>query len=123
VVRRLTASLMLLACLFGMVQPALACVSRSDCCTSGCSARTQPGLAAAAALDDCCVIQAAVGASVSLAPQSRHGLNVTGGSPAFIAPAADLQPRPPRNLAAPPLATGSPTDQSFTYLRTGRLRL
>jgi hypothetical protein len=122
VFRRLGASLMLLACLLGMVQPALACVPRSDCCTSGCSARTQPGLAESA-LDDCCAIQAAVGASVSPAPHPRHGLNVTGGSPAFIAPAADLQPRPPRNLGAPPLTTRSPTDQSLTYLRTGRLRL
>lgn len=120
-VRRLAASLMLLACLLGMVQPALACVS-SDCCTSGCSAQTQPGLPEAA-LDDCCAVQAAVGASVSLAPQSRHGLNVTGGSPAFIAPAADLQPRSPRNLAVPALTTRFPTDQSLTYLRTGRLRL
>lgn len=121
-VRRLAASLMLLACLLGIVQPALACVSRPDCCSSGCSTQAQPGLANAA-LDDCCGIQPAVGASVSLAPQPRHALNVAGGSPTPAAPVVDLQPRPQQTILAPPSATRPPTDQSLTYLRTARLRL
>ena len=122
VVRRLAASLMLLACFLGIVQPALACVSRPDCCSSGCSTQAQPGLADAA-LDDCCAIQAAVGASVSLAPQPRHALGVVGGSPTPVAPVVDLQLRPQRDIPARPSATRYPTDQSLTYLRTARLRL
>jgi hypothetical protein len=122
VVRRLIASIVLVACLLGIVQPAFACVSPPDCCLSDCAGRMPPG-SGWVGRDDCCAIRAAVAAWVSLAPQSRQPLDVAGGSPAFIALAADLQPVPPRETPVPRPATGAATDQSLTYLRTARLRL
>jgi hypothetical protein len=122
VVRRLAASLMLLACLLGIVQPALACASPSDCCSSGCSGQMPTGSGLLVS-EDCCAIQGAVGASVSLAPQSRQPLDVAGGSPALTTLAARLQPLPSRALPAPRPGAAPASDQSLTYLRTARLRL
>jgi len=121
VIRRLAASLMLLACLLGIVQPALACASSSDCCSSGCSGQMPTGSGLLGS-EDCCAIQGAVGASVSLAPQYRQPLDVAGGSPAFTTLAARLQPLSTALPAARPGAA-SASDQSLTYLRTARLRL
>ena len=122
VVRRLIASIVLVACLLGIVQPAFACVAPSDCCLSDCAGQVPPG-SGWAGKDDCCAIRAAVAGWVSLAPQSRHTLEGAGGSSAFIASAVDLQPVPPRATPVPRPATGAATDQSLTYLRTARLRL
>jgi hypothetical protein len=122
VVRRLIASIVLVACLLGIVQPAFACVSPSDCCLSDCDGQLPPG-SGRVGRDDCCAIRAAVAGWVSLAPQSRQTLDVGGGSPAFIALAADLQPEPPCKTPVPRPAIGAATDQSLTYLRTARLRL
>ena len=121
-IRRLAASLLVLVCLFGAVQPALACVSPSDCCPAGCSGLTQPA-ADWIGMSDCCALQAPIGASVSLAPQTRHALNVAGGSPAFTAPAGPLQLVATREIGAARAETASRTNQSLTYLRTARLRL
>ena len=122
VVRRLIASIVLVACLLGIIQPALACVSVSDCCISDCDGQMSPGSGRVRG-DDCCATQAAAAARVSLAPQSRQTLDVAGGSPAFIASSVDLQPVPPRAAPVPRPATGAATDQSLIYLRTARLRL
>jgi hypothetical protein len=122
VVRRLIASIVLVACLLGIVQPAFACVSHSDCCLSDCDGQMPPG-SGWDGKDDCCAIRAAVAACVSLAPPSRHTLDGTGGSPAIIGSAADLQPVPPCETPVPRPAIGVATDLSLTYLLTARLRL
>jgi hypothetical protein len=122
VARRLIASIVLVACLLGIVQPAFACVSPSDCCLLDCDGQISPG-SGWDGKDDCCAIRAAVAAWVSLVPQPRQTLNGAGGSPAYIPLAADLQPAPPRETPVPRPATGIASDQSLTYLRTARLRL
>jgi hypothetical protein len=121
--RRLVAALMLLVCLFGIIQPALACVPPTDCCSSGCNTQPQPG-AVWVELTGCCAFQAPAATPLSVAPQSRQLLNVTGGSPALITLADD----PLRLVLAPEIraaraAITSGADQSLTYLRTARLRL
>ena len=122
VVRRLIASIVLVACLLGIVQPAFACVSPSNCCLSDCDGQMPPG-SGWDGKDDCCAIRAAVTASVSLAPQLRQKLDGAGGSPASITVAADPQPAPPRETPVPRPSTGAAIDQSLTYLHTARLRL
>lgn len=120
-VRRLTVSLMLLTCLLGMIQPALACVAPTDCCSTGCGRPMHPG-AGWVETSDCCAT-AAVVSSVSITAQARHALDPASGSPAVTAGPADLQlARYPNVLARLP-ATQSPVDQSHIYLRTARLRL
>ena len=122
VVRRLIASIVLVACLLGIVQPAFACVSPASCCLSECDGQRSPA-SGWVGTDACCAIGDAVVASVSLAPQSRQTIDVAGSSPAFIVLPADLQLVPPRETTVPRLATGAATDQSLTYLLTARLRL
>ena len=122
-VRRLAAVLMLLACFLGTVQPAFACVSRSDCCPSGCSDQASfgPGWVQ---WSDCCAVQAPVGTSISTAPHSRQALNVAVGSPALVTLADDpLRLVPVHEIRAGQAASTSRPDQSLTYLRTARLRL
>jgi len=123
VVRRLGASLMLLACLLGIVQPAFACALSADCCQSGCTEPKPPG-SGGVALEGCCVTQAAVGAPASLSPQARHALDGgADGSAAVIASADDFQAVPQREIGAARLAIRVATDKSLTYLLTARLRL
>ena len=121
--RRLVAALMLLVCLFGVIQPTLACVPPTDCCPSDCNTQPQPG-SVWDEMSGCCAIQAPVAASLSIAPQSRPALNVMGSSSALITLADD----PLRLVLAPGIraagvAIRSDTDRSLTYLRTARLRL
>jgi hypothetical protein len=113
---------MLLACLLGIVEPALACVSPSDCCSSGCNGQPQPG-SGGVRLEECCGLQATLGASLSIAPQTGQALNVAGGSPAFIALAGPVLLVPTREKLTAQAATTFRSDQSLTYLRTARLRL
>ena len=120
---RLIAVLMLLACLLGIVQPALACAPPSDCCSPGCAGQPLPG-SGWVEMSRCCAIQAPVAASFSIAPQSRQALNVTGGFPALITLADDpLRLVPTLDMRAGHAATTLRAGQSLTYLRTARLRL
>ena len=122
-VRRLATSLMLLACLFGIVRPALACASSANCCQFGCTEQTQLG-SGSAALEGCCVTQAAAGALPSSSPPARYALDAgAGGTAAVIASAEDFQILPRHEIGAARLAIRVATDQSFTYLLTARLRL
>ena len=122
-VRRLAVSLILLACILGVLEPAFACVSSSECCPDGCSGQTQQG-SGWVEMAGCCAIQAPVAASFSIAPQSREALNVTGSSPALVTLADDpLRLVPTREIRTAQAASTSRSDQSLTYLRTARLRL
>jgi len=121
--RRFVAALMLLVCLSGIIQPALSCVPPSDCCSSGCDTPSQPS-SGWVEVSRCCATQAPAATRLSIAPQSRQTLNVTGSSPALITLADD----PLRLVLAPEsrearAAITSGADQSRTYLRTARLRL
>ena len=120
-VRRLTVSLIVLACLLGMVQPALACVSQSDCCPAGCGQPTHRS-AAWVEISDCCAT-AAVNPSVSITAQQRHALDQTSGSPVLTAGPLDFQASAHPSVPPRLTANASALDQSHTYLRTARLRL
>jgi hypothetical protein len=106
VVRWFAASLVLLVCLFlagsGVLQPELPTVSCSDRLSGW-------------------VGMVGYGAIQDGVPASGQGLVDT--SPVVAVPAYDLQLEPRRAVAAQRSPTGSATDQSLTYLRTGRLRL
>jgi hypothetical protein len=121
VARRLTVSLTLLACLLGIVQPALACVSQSDCCQSGCGQPVHSG-AGWIEVVDCCVT-AAVGSSVSIAAQPRGVLQQASGFPALSVRLVDLQLSLDSTNSARAITTASAVNGSRTYLRTARLRL
>jgi hypothetical protein len=120
---RLVAALTLLACLLGIFQPALAYAPVSDCCSSDCNGQPQAG-SSWVEISGCCAIQAPAAASLSIAPQTRQALNITGGSPALITLADDpLRLVPAPEVQAAHAATRLDTGQSLIYLRTARLRL
>jgi hypothetical protein len=106
--RWLSASLMLVACL-------------SLACLSGVIGLTLPSVSDTSSswvsMGSCGAIQA----SASLAPQPSQGLGVANTSPAMMVPATDRQLAVVKAASRPP--TGSSADRSPTYLRTARLRL
>ena len=108
--RWLSASLMLvaclsLACLSGVTGLALPSVLRSD---------TSPGWVR---MGGCGAFQA----SASLSRRPPQGFGVANTSPAMMLPATDRQLAVA--MAASRSPTGSSADRSLTYLRTARLRL
>jgi len=128
VVRRLIASMALLACLVGTVQPVIACAScsvRTDCCPTGSPAggseqrhQTSPGAQAS----DCCALSAAITPSVSAVGARTPQGHASGSSAAIALPAVI---RAGQRLPEPPTSAAkiAPLDQTLTYLRTARLRL
>ena len=126
--RRLTASLVLLACLLGIVQPALACANaawRTDCCPGGSTGGTDqrmhppsPGMDA----HSCCTLRAAVTPS----PSTIRGRTDQGQASAPPA-AVDLPTMAPFGhllaLRAPVVQLPDHLNKSLTYLHTARLRL
>jgi hypothetical protein len=125
VVRRLFASMVLLACLLGIVQPALACAdcaSRTDCpagSTPGCDLPASP----CAQAISCCEMGATVAPSVSaIAARTTEGHELRS-SAASIPPTGLRVAQSLQQLRTPLTRVPDPTDQSQTYLRTARLRL
>jgi len=128
-VRRLIASLVLVACLLGIVQPALACAnsaSRTDCCPAGSPAgageqtcRASPSIEAYR----CCALGVTVTSSVS-AVRTRTAQGHASASAAVVAPptAVALGQHIPA-LRTPAARVPDHVDESLTYLRTARLRL
>ncbi len=124
-VRRLIASMVLLACLLGIVQPALACAdcaSRTDCpagSTAGCDLPASP----CAQAISCCEMGAAVAPSVSaIAARATQG-HEPESSAASIPPTGLRVGHSLEELRTPLARIPDPTNQSQTYLRTARLRL
>jgi hypothetical protein len=123
--RRFIATLLLLACLLGNVQAALACVPAGDCCPAGApnECDLQAGVTAAVSAQNCCVAGVPVTSSVSVAIQPRHIVAGAAGSPAAINLATEPESS---RLTRIPAGLGRsehfPND-SLTYLRTARLRL
>jgi hypothetical protein len=125
VVRRLIASMVLVACLLGIVQPALAytnCASRPDCCPAGCAEQlclASPCVQAGS----CCALRAASTPSVSaVRPRTAQG-HASGVSPAIALPAVAPIGQHPPELRTRPTQIPAHANQSLTYLRTARLRL
>jgi hypothetical protein len=129
VFRRLTASLLLVACLLGIVQPALACAnaaSRSDCCPAGSSGGSDQRIHPASPsidVDCCCALRAAVTPSAS-AIRGRTDQGHASGLPTAV----DLPTMAPLGqhvpaLNAPAVQVPDHLNQSLTFLRTARLRL
>ena len=128
-IRRLIASLVLVACLLGIVQPALACAnsaSRTDCCPAGSPAGAGEQMRPASASIEaygCCALRAAISPSVS-AVRARTAQGHASGSPAVVAlpTVVPLEQHVPA-LRTPVLRVPDHVDGSLTYLRTARLRL
>ena len=127
-VRRLIASLVLVACLLGIVPPALACAdgaSRTDCCPAGSPAgageqmcRASPSIEAYR----CCALGVTATSSVS-AVRTRTAQGHASASPT----ATDLPAVVPVTqhfaVPTPPTSIAYRASESLTYLRTARLRL
>lgn len=129
VFRRLIASLVIVASLLGIVQPALACancVSRTDCCPagspSGCSESGHQA-ASCAHTNSCCALSTTVAPSVLAVKARTPHAHVATSSAAIGLPTMfglGREPTEPRTLAA---RIPDPINESLTYLRTARLRL
>lgn len=122
-VRRLLAPLTLWICLLGMVQPALACALRADCCPKPSPAPyIQQTSAAAIADDDCCSARSTAASSPWVAAQPRKAPDQTASAPASFDFRDDtlLAQRPIQPASA---LTDYRGNESLTYLRTARLRL
>ena len=127
-VRRPFALLLLAACLMGIVQPALACAPRTDCCptgsTGGCAGQTcQP--ASWLGAHSRCATSAIAPSSASISARPHHPQTYTPGPPdtAHLG-AMDLLPRDRVGWTSPPCVIADTVfDESLTYLRTARLRL
>jgi hypothetical protein len=128
VFRRLIASMALLACLLGIVQPAIACAnctSRTDCCPfgspAGCSEQMHLASHCAQA-SNCCALSAAIAPSASpIGSRTSHGDST--GSFATALPAVVRVGQQLAELRALQALTPDPINESLTYLRTARLRL
>ena len=128
-VRRLIASMVLVACFLGIVQPALAyanCASRTDCCPAGSpvGCAEQMGLASPCVqADSCCALRAASTPSVSaVRPRTAQG-HTSGPSPAIVLPTVVPVGRHLPELRMPAAQIPDHVNESLTYLLTARLRL
>ena len=118
--RRLIISMTLVACLLGIVQPALAC----DCCPKG----SAPGCIEQSAAwginsNDCCAAAATLVSSPWVTAQTRHALDQATGSPGLFAAPANVPIAQQLLHRAPVRLGGYRNNESLTYLRTARLRL
>jgi hypothetical protein len=130
VIRRLFGSLVVLACLLGILQPAIACVAAcaadKDCCPAGSlagSGEQVHQLSLSAQLSSCCELRLAIATSVSAIGGRTEQGHGSGSSAAIALPTAIRVGRPPQELRAPAAQIPHPFDESLTYLRTARLRL
>ncbi len=124
-VRRLIASLTVWTCLFGMIQPALACAPGGDyCCPKGSPAGRidQATVPAAIAVDDSCCAPQAIKSSPCVAAQPRKA-DQGASPPASMGAPVDLLVAQLPTRAALLLRTDYRRNESLTYLRTARLRL
>jgi len=106
-----------------MVQPALACGLRADCCPKRFPAPyIQQTSAATIADDDCCSARSTAAPSPWVAAQPRTAPDQTASSPVSFGSAADtlIAQRPIQPASV--VLTDYRGNQSLTYLRTARLR-
>jgi hypothetical protein len=130
VVRRLFSSLVVLACLLGVLEPSIACAAAcntsSDCCPIGSPANGSPQLhqpALAVQAIGCCEANPAPSISVA-AIDARSDQGHACGPSAATAPSILIRvERPPQELTAAAAQIPARFDESETYLSTARLRL
>ena len=129
-VRRLFASLIVLACLLGILQPAIACAaacaSDTDCCPAGSPAVSGeqvhlPSLSVQAS--SCCELRAAIATSVSAIGSRTDQGHGSESSAAIALPTVFRVGRAAQELRAPAAQIPHHLDESLRYLRTARLRL
>jgi hypothetical protein len=128
-IRRLIASLVVVASLLGIVQPAIACancVSRTDCCPAGSSSgfsETGDQAAPCTEASGRCAFSTIVAPSV-LAVKARSTQGHVSAFPAAIAlPAMVGLGQQPEQQRVLPARVPDHVNDSLTYLRTARLRL
>jgi hypothetical protein len=120
-----------LGCLLGILQPALACAAAcaptTDCCPAGPQAGRGEQLherAFSVQSTGCCELRPTVATSVAVIGATRDQGHPTGSSAPIAPPPTPFQiGRPPHQLGAPAAQIPDYPDQSLTYLRTARLRL
>ena len=131
VMRRLFATLAFAAALFGVMQPALACV-RADCATDCCGTGSpaactdQAGFAATRIEPKgCCSARPAVTSSASVASRARQHAGHASGSLSPTMPPAFWTVRLPlaASTTLPQPRIARDRDESAIYLLTARLRL
>jgi hypothetical protein len=126
VFRRLIASILILACLLGTVQPAIACAnstSRTDCCPAGSPADTGHQAAPCAQAISCCALRPAIASSVSAIGARTSQDHGSVSSAAIALPVTVRVRHYLPELQTSPAQTPDPINESLTYLRTARLRL
>jgi hypothetical protein len=129
VFRRFVVSMVVLACLVGIVQPAIACancISRTDCCPAGSPASGGEQMypaAPCAQVSSLCILSAAIAPSVAaIAARTSHD-QAPGYSAAIILPITVRMAQHRRELQTAAAKVPDPANESLTYLRTARLRL
>jgi len=126
VFRRLIASIVVLACLLGTLQPAIACAnstSRTDCCPAGSPADTGRQAAPCAQASSCCALNPAIASSVSAIGVRTFQDHGSVPSAAIALPITVRVGQYLRELQTSAAQTPDPINESLTYLRTARLRL
>ena len=124
--RRLIASIVILACLLGTVQPAIACANstpRTDCCPTGSPANTGHQAAPCAHASSCCALSPAIASSVSVIGARTSQDHGSVPSAAIALPVTVRVGQCLRELQTSVAQTPDPVNESLTYLRTARLRL
>jgi hypothetical protein len=126
--RRLIASLVVVACLLGIVQPALACAngaSRTDCCPAGSAGAGDQNRPASPSLEaySCCALPAAVTPSVSAVRTRTTHAHASGSTAMVDLPTRDLVDQHLSALQTSRALIPYYANESQTYLRTARLRL
>ena len=128
VVRQLLVTLLLATGLLGVVQPALASASCTDCCPTGTTRGCAGQNCAAAgwiATHSCCATRAISPSSVSIrARPDQLQLHASGAPVTADLSAVDSLPRDRSGWTPLPFVIANTVfDESLTYLRTARLRL
>ena len=129
-VRRLFASWVVLGCLLGILQPAIACAAACASAMDCCPARSPPGSgeqlhqpSLSAQANSCCELRPAVTTSASaIGTRSDQG-HPSESSAAVALPVVVRLGRPPQELRTPAAQIPNHLNESLTYLHTARLRL
>ena len=127
--RRLIASIVVLASLLGTIQPAIACAnrtSRTDCCPASSPADARElthQVAPCVQANNCCALRPAIASSVSAFAARTSQDQGSVSSAAIALPVMVPVGQYLRELQTSFAQTPDPVNESLTYLRTARLRL
>jgi hypothetical protein len=125
VIRRLIASMIVVACLLSIVQPAIACANcvSTDCCPAGSSDQRRPASPDTQARA-CCALGAALAPSLSaLGARTLEGRHASASSPGIALPAGAWVASCLGDCRTRVAQVSNPINESLIYLLTARLRL